>query len=246
MITISSCSTRPSNVLGRDKMYDVHRDIKIMESYLNASYNIPDSTKLLYYESVFSKHNITRSQYDSSLVWYGKNIHLFSPVLDKLADELDKESSLFSTLVKDSIYKEERKHPKVEDLIFSQSRKFAFSFDDNVFLQTIELKHFPEFTAKDTLCLAFRARIAHGEWKNRLDSLFVNIYVHSSSSYHYSYSEENPDGVLVYKIPCDTIFNRPSSVLLSFFWIDKTHQHFPKKSYFLSYIDSLRLSTITE
>ncbi len=81
---IAACSKAPDGILSERKMKDVMVDMYIAENMINSgSQEFPDSLhKQALFQSVFKKHNITQATYDSSLVWYGKNIDIMMQVLD--------------------------------------------------------------------------------------------------------------------------------------------------------------------
>ena len=59
-------------------MQGVLTDMLLAEAMVNVDYNAykSDTMKLALYESVFRKHDITQAVYDSSLVWYGRNLDI--------------------------------------------------------------------------------------------------------------------------------------------------------------------------
>ncbi|MDR1356636.1 MAG: DUF4296 domain-containing protein [Tannerellaceae bacterium] len=92
-VAMSSCSKTPKGILPEKKMKDVLVDIQLAENIINADYKTyPDSArKVALYESVFRKHNITQAVYDSSLVWYGRNLDLLMTVYDMALNDVEKE-----------------------------------------------------------------------------------------------------------------------------------------------------------
>jgi hypothetical protein len=88
-LLLIACSKVPDNILSEKKMRDVMIDVYLAESLIEtdrAAY--PDTVrKAALFESVFRKHNITEAVYDSSIVWYSKNMDIYMLVLDMaLAD----------------------------------------------------------------------------------------------------------------------------------------------------------------
>ena len=47
-----------------------------------------DAQKLALYESVFRKHHITRAEYDSSLMWYARNLDIYMRVYNMVSDDI--------------------------------------------------------------------------------------------------------------------------------------------------------------
>ena len=74
-----SCSKAPSDILSEKEMQRVMTDVYLAEAMIGIDYNAykSDSMKQALYESVFRKHGITQALYDSSMVWYGKNMDIF-------------------------------------------------------------------------------------------------------------------------------------------------------------------------
>ena len=88
---LMACSKVPDEILSEKKMQAVLTDMMLAEAMVGIDYNTyrSDTMKLSLYESVFRKHGITRELYDSSLVWYGKNLDIYMKVYDRVADDLN-------------------------------------------------------------------------------------------------------------------------------------------------------------
>jgi starvation-inducible outer membrane lipoprotein len=88
---VSSCSKVPSGILPEKKMKDVMIDVQLAENIINTNYQAyPDSVrKGALFQSVFRKHNITQAIYDSSLVWYGKNLDKLIRVYDLVLNDIN-------------------------------------------------------------------------------------------------------------------------------------------------------------
>ena len=67
-------------------MQGVLTDMLLAEAMVNVDYNTykSDTMKLALYESVFRKHDITQAVYDSSLVWYGRNLDIYMEVYNRV------------------------------------------------------------------------------------------------------------------------------------------------------------------
>jgi hypothetical protein len=48
-----------------------------------------DSIKKVVFNSVFAKHHITQADYDSSLVWYAKNLDIYLKILDRAKIDIE-------------------------------------------------------------------------------------------------------------------------------------------------------------
>lgn len=95
---ITSCISRPDYVLDEDAMVslltDVHRSEGLLELQQDNKVITNDETyKQAVMAAVLVKHNVTRAQYDSSLVWYGQNlsylVKVYNKVQKNLIDDID-------------------------------------------------------------------------------------------------------------------------------------------------------------
>jgi hypothetical protein len=93
IIALSACSRTPQGVLSEKKMELVLTDMLQAEAWVSlesAAYR-NDTLKARAYEAVFRKHNISRAEYDSSLVWYGRNIDIYMRVYERAAARLEEQ-----------------------------------------------------------------------------------------------------------------------------------------------------------
>ena len=82
----AACSNRPKGVLNQKDMTNILTDMHKLDGTL-AERGIMfsnDSTRMKYYNFVFEKYNITKADFDSSLVWYTKNPQEFNNVYNKV------------------------------------------------------------------------------------------------------------------------------------------------------------------
>ena len=89
----ASCSKVPSGILPEKKMKDVFIDMQLAENIINTNYQAyaDSSHKGALYQAVFRKHNITQAVYDSSLVWYGKNLDILMRIYDLALNEINEQ-----------------------------------------------------------------------------------------------------------------------------------------------------------
>lgn len=87
-----SCSKTPAGILSEKEMQRVMTDIYLAEAMIGLDYQTykSDSMKQALYESVFRKYRITQAEYDSSLMWYGRNMDIYMGVYNRMIDDLDK------------------------------------------------------------------------------------------------------------------------------------------------------------
>lgn len=97
LLFITSCSSVPDGVLNRTKMeevlYEVHIAEAIMDEY-PAKYRTPESKQKLM-AAVFQDNGITKSDFDSSMVYYGAHLDQYMKIYQRVSARLnaDKERS---------------------------------------------------------------------------------------------------------------------------------------------------------
>jgi len=90
MLLFSACDGRPRGIISQGKMANVLTEMHKTDALLdergltNTSY----STKASYYNFIFKKYDISKAEFDSSLVWYTKNPQIFNNVYDKVVVQL--------------------------------------------------------------------------------------------------------------------------------------------------------------
>jgi hypothetical protein len=84
-----ACSRVPKGIIPEKKMQRLLTDIHLADAIISSdpSNFQSDEDKRALYQSVFEKHRVTEAVYDSSLVWYGKNLDVYMQVYNMaLAD----------------------------------------------------------------------------------------------------------------------------------------------------------------
>jgi len=88
---ISEQSKKLDNLISKEKLTDIMLDVYIIESaiYLKSQRGIDIGLySTVYYNSTFTKHNVTRKQFTSSLVYYLENdnkaSNMFLEVINRL------------------------------------------------------------------------------------------------------------------------------------------------------------------
>lgn len=86
-----SCSKVPDGILSEKEMKAVLIDMQLAEAMINMDYKTykDDADKEALYQAVFRKHKIEQAVYDSSLVWYGRNLDVYMQVYDLVLAELN-------------------------------------------------------------------------------------------------------------------------------------------------------------
>jgi len=76
---VASCSRVPKHIISERKMRVVLYDMLLAEAMVETmpdSFPVSDDRQTVF-DAVFRKHHITQADYDSSLIWYGKNMDLY-------------------------------------------------------------------------------------------------------------------------------------------------------------------------
>ncbi len=102
LVTVVSCSKTPPGIISERKMKNLLKDIYRAEAYIegHSSEFATDSQKMVLKQSIFEKHGVSQALYDSSLVWYAKNIDVLNNVYRKVGKELQEESKDYQKQVK--------------------------------------------------------------------------------------------------------------------------------------------------
>lgn len=89
---LHSCTNRPNNVLSHKEMTHFLVELHKLDGALAAKGlgTTENKENLYYYNALLQKSGITKAQFDSSLVWYGKNPKIFERVYVDVIKELTK------------------------------------------------------------------------------------------------------------------------------------------------------------
>ena len=81
-LCMAACSRAPRGIISERKMQKLLTDMHLADAIISSDpYNFQnDEDKKALYQSVFEKHRVTEAVYDSSLVWYGKNLDVYMQV----------------------------------------------------------------------------------------------------------------------------------------------------------------------
>lgn len=77
----------PENLIDRDELVLILADVEIAESALRQKQNVGHEIKNIketYYHSIFSKYNVSREQFDSSMIYYKQD----PEVMDKIYEDV--------------------------------------------------------------------------------------------------------------------------------------------------------------
>lgn len=95
LIILVSCSKVPGYVVKPQAMARLLADQYMAESLMEQSTGEwrDDSSKLAMRLAVFQRNGITEAQFDTSMVWYGHNLDLYTQVQDLTIEELERRVS---------------------------------------------------------------------------------------------------------------------------------------------------------
>lgn len=81
---------RPENVLPPERMEAFLYDYHLVQS-MSGEYSASTNKEKLFYDYVFSKHGITKEQFDTAMVWYNRYPKHIQRIYARLEERLDKE-----------------------------------------------------------------------------------------------------------------------------------------------------------
>ena len=88
---IASCSRTPKNILSDKAFRSVLYDMLVAEALVETNYDdyrTSDERERVY-QGVFAKHQISQAKYDSSMIWYGKNMDLYLRIYKLVIDDIN-------------------------------------------------------------------------------------------------------------------------------------------------------------
>lgn len=91
----TGCDSTPDGVIDEKDMAHLLADFAKAEMFIeqNPAMFPDDSSRMLLKQSILKKYDADLAMYDSSLVWYGHNLKVYSKVHDKAIEILEKENN---------------------------------------------------------------------------------------------------------------------------------------------------------
>ena len=123
----ASCSRVPKDVFSEKKMRTLLYDMQIAEAIVetrNESF-VTSANRQEVYDAVFAKHNITQAEYDSSLIWYGKNMDLYMSIYKLVLRDVNKSIELLGDIKPDPLSGDVSAKDSIDIWIYNRS--FIFS-----------------------------------------------------------------------------------------------------------------------
>ena len=101
VLLLVACKSQPDYVIEEDRMVDILVDIHKTEAVINLNYSqVPtDEKKRIVREAVYMRHNTTKADFDTSLVWYGNHLDVYMNVYDRVIEKLKKEDAELKELI---------------------------------------------------------------------------------------------------------------------------------------------------
>lgn len=85
-----ACNKAPKGVIPESTMEDLLVDLELADAYIESHWDMfpDDSSRLVLKQSIFAKYGITPELYDTSLVWYARNMDVYVTVYDNVIGRL--------------------------------------------------------------------------------------------------------------------------------------------------------------
>lgn len=92
LLTGVACNRVPGYVIKPDDMAELMADIRMADAIVNVRRDdyTTDAKKMALRNAVFERHGVTSEQFDTSLMWYGKNIDRYQEVTQQTIEILEK------------------------------------------------------------------------------------------------------------------------------------------------------------
>ncbi len=121
-----SCSRVPKHIISERKMRVVLHDMLIAEAMvesLHDSYQTSEE-RMAVYDAVFAKHQITQAKYDSTLMWYGKNMDLYMGIYKLVQRDINAEIAALGEIKPNPISGDVSNYDSIDIWIFNRSGVF--------------------------------------------------------------------------------------------------------------------------
>lgn len=99
ILLVLACDRTPRGVLSarqmEDLLVDIHKSEALIENGTMVKFNTPDKKEALR-ESIFRKHHTDKAQFDTSLMWYGRNLDKYIRIYDNVIARLREQEAKVS------------------------------------------------------------------------------------------------------------------------------------------------------
>lgn len=93
-LMLASCSRKPKNLIKDEAMTALLTDAYLLEGFYAVERGmdsvITDPVIIATYDSLFSKHGVTREQFDESMAYYMRHSDKYAAIHKKVVENLDK------------------------------------------------------------------------------------------------------------------------------------------------------------
>lgn len=113
-----------NHVVEEEKMVEVMVDVHLAEAILRNKKISGEELDIItsdYYSRIFDKHDITKKQFDSSLVYYEKNVDQFNEIYEEVIVKLNKKQRKAEQARKEKL-KEKGKEPQPDSAMQAPRR----------------------------------------------------------------------------------------------------------------------------
>ena len=154
-----ACNRVPGEIIDAKTMelllIDIHKAEAYMENdkFLANNKAAQDSVKNI----IFSKHNVTSTDFDTSVVWYGSNLDIYIEIYDKVIEKLQEENNTILALMnnqKDMFIGMTRSGDTVN--IWNRNSHYMFEGKLNNNLLTFTVPYDDNFKEEDLFKLKFK------------------------------------------------------------------------------------------
>ena len=124
---VASCSRVPKHIISEKKMRTILYDMQVAEALVetkNESFGTSDERQVVY-NAVFAKHNITQADYDTSLVWYGKNMDLYMRIYRLVLRDVNDNIAALGDIKPDPLSGDISAKDSVDIWIYNRSHTFT-------------------------------------------------------------------------------------------------------------------------
>ncbi|MCH5328821.1 MAG: DUF4296 domain-containing protein [Coprobacter sp.] len=203
-LCVSACHRTPGGVLSAKQMEDLLVDIHKSEALVEngtVKFTTADKKEALR-ESIFRKHHIDKAQFDTSLMWYGRNLDKYILIYDRVILRLKEQEAQVSGLVTDDNTQTVTTRPG--DSVNIWQRENAFIFEPRAGRQTFtfEFNTDENFREQDIFVLKFRFGMLPGREVTDYPKAILALK-QSNDSIRYTAADIRQDGTATLMLTSD-------------------------------------------
>lgn len=232
-ILLSSCRSQPDYVIDEDRMVDLLIDVHKTEAVITLNYTAypTDEKKRAMREAVYMRHNTSKAEFDTSLVWYGNHLDVYMEVYDKVLERLKAEDEEIKRLIAEEDAQVLTMDGDTID-VWKQERWYVFNPNKGENILAFNIDNDENFRRLDHFTLRFHT-INTPQTGN--PSVVYLAARHNNQLIHYNHATVK-EGWNSIKIQSDSLHN-----------IDELYGYIampPRKNSHIMYVDSIELIRI--